>query len=154
MNYLVKVYADYQESMKLRELSNEQYEVFYNKYGDYFNLSNPRTQYESFIETFVPLSVFEELQADGWNVHITKVKGLSYDKDFDNRIYNSTESPKTITNITQVTVANEKLLTITEVTWLEDACTQELQGRLNEGWRILAVCPSNDQRRPDYILGK
>lgn len=25
---------------------------------------------------------------------------------------------------------------------------------LDAGWRILAVCPQPDQRRPDYILGR
>ncbi len=36
----------------------------------------------------------------------------------------------------------------------EDICTDELQGKLRDGWRIMAVCPQPDQRRPDYILGK
>lgn len=36
----------------------------------------------------------------------------------------------------------------------EDVCTDELQQELKSGWRILAVCPQPDQRRPDYILGK
>ena len=35
-----------------------------------------------------------------------------------------------------------------------DCCTDELQGHLLEGWRILSVCVQPDQRRPDYILGK
>jgi len=37
---------------------------------------------------------------------------------------------------------------------MEDACTDELQGKLTEGWRIIAACPQPDQRRPDYILGR
>lgn len=36
----------------------------------------------------------------------------------------------------------------------EDICTDTLQSKLHEGWRILAVCVQPDQRRPDYILGK
>lgn len=35
----------------------------------------------------------------------------------------------------------------------EDYCTDELQGRLDDGWRIISVCPQAN-RRPDYILGK
>jgi len=46
------------------------------------------------------------------------------------------------------------LLCMTEVTHLDDCCTDELQGYLDQGWRILAVCPPNAQRRPDYILGR
>lgn len=37
---------------------------------------------------------------------------------------------------------------------LEDACTDQLQGALNSGWRIISACPQPDQRRPDYILGR
>ena len=35
-----------------------------------------------------------------------------------------------------------------------DSCTDALQGYLDEGWRILAIQPQPDQRRPDYILGR
>jgi len=41
-----------------------------------------------------------------------------------------------------------------ETMLLTDSCTDELQGVLNDGWRIIAVCPQPDQRRPDYILGR
>jgi len=46
------------------------------------------------------------------------------------------------------------LLAMDEVTLLEDACTDALQSMLGEGWRIIAVCPPDAQRRPDYILGR
>lgn len=35
----------------------------------------------------------------------------------------------------------------------ENSCTDAVQGYLDEGWRIVAVCPQA-ARRPDYILGK
>lgn len=56
--------------------------------------------------------------------------------------------------IVQMHVPDQTLLTYDEVTYLEDACTDNLQSFLNEGWRILAVCPPNAKRRPDYILGR
>lgn len=46
------------------------------------------------------------------------------------------------------------LLAIDEVQLEEDCCTDVLQRRLNEGWRILCICPPNAARRPDYILGR
>lgn len=49
---------------------------------------------------------------------------------------------------------NIGLLSIREVTWRDDCCTEELQNLLNDGWRIIAVCPPNGARRPDYILGR
>lgn len=54
----------------------------------------------------------------------------------------------------QISVPDQALMYIDEVTHLDDCCTDELQGYLNEGWRILAVCPPNAQRRPDYIMGR
>lgn len=46
------------------------------------------------------------------------------------------------------------LTSINEVDYMEDACTNALQEYLNKGWRIIAVCPPNDSRRPTYILGR
>ena len=37
---------------------------------------------------------------------------------------------------------------------LENACSDELQMALDNGWRIIAACPQPDSRRPDYILGR
>lgn len=56
--------------------------------------------------------------------------------------------------IVQISIPDIGLLLMDEVTWLEDCCTEELQKSLNDGWRIIAVCPPNSQRRPDYILGR
>jgi hypothetical protein len=54
----------------------------------------------------------------------------------------------------RVAVAGLGLLTVDEVENCDDLCTDALQDKLNEGWRILAVCVQPDQRRPDYILGR
>lgn len=40
-----------------------------------------------------------------------------------------------------------------ELMLCQDYCTDALQDRLNEGWRIVAVCPQ-EARRPDYVLGR
>jgi hypothetical protein len=53
----------------------------------------------------------------------------------------------------QIHIPDMQLWFVNQVTYLEDACTDKLQDMLNEGWHILAVCPPNAQRRPDYILG-
>lgn len=46
------------------------------------------------------------------------------------------------------------LLIMNELHVERDSCTDRIQERLDEGWRIVAVCPQPDQRRPDYILGR
>ncbi len=53
-----------------------------------------------------------------------------------------------------VQVPHVGLLAIDEVQLEEDCCTDRLQRLLNEGWRLICVCPPNAARRPDYILGR
>lgn len=50
-------------------------------------------------------------------------------------------------------IPNLGLLEIRFVTVLEDCCTNLLQEHLDKGWKIIAICPPNGQRRPDYIMG-
>ena len=46
------------------------------------------------------------------------------------------------------------LQTVTHLMLAENACTDAVQEHLAKGWRILAIQPQPDQRRPDYILGR
>jgi len=46
------------------------------------------------------------------------------------------------------------LMTFNKTMLLEDSCTDVLQNKLDNGWRVIAACPQPDQRRPDYILGR
>ena len=62
-------------------------------------------------------------------------------------------TPDRTVNI-QVAIPNFALFMIDEVQLMEDCCTNALQAELDDGWRILAVCPPTSQRRPDYILGR
>lgn len=53
-----------------------------------------------------------------------------------------------------VHVGGGLIVTYNELKLKENACTDELQTELMEGWRIIAVCIQPDNRRPDYILGR
>ncbi len=53
----------------------------------------------------------------------------------------------------QVHLPGNQLLEICRVRVAEDCCTEELDGHLKEGWRIVAVCLQPGRRRPDYVLG-
>lgn len=77
----------------------------------------------------------------GIELTMSRVKGVaSNDTDVRNTIY-------------QISVANVGLMQIQRVEVLEDCCTDHLQRELDRGWRILAVCPPNDARRPSYVVG-
>jgi hypothetical protein len=53
----------------------------------------------------------------------------------------------------EVHVPNLGMMNVNKLAFATDYCTEQLQQLLFQGWRILAVCPQPDQRRPDYILG-
>lgn len=63
-------------------------------------------------------------------------------------------SGNTYNNKCEVHMPGSALATYNDMMLLEDACTDQLQGALNSGWRIVAACPQPDQHRPDYILGR
>jgi hypothetical protein len=54
----------------------------------------------------------------------------------------------------EVHVPGLALMTYNDIMLCEDTCTDLLQSHLDKGWRIIAVSPQPDQRRPDYILGR
>jgi hypothetical protein len=53
-----------------------------------------------------------------------------------------------------IAISGTPLHTINTVKVLTDCCTNTLDDMLRGGWRILAVCPQPEQRRPDYVLGR
>jgi hypothetical protein len=54
----------------------------------------------------------------------------------------------------EVHMPGQALAMYNETLLMEDACTDALQNELANGWRIIAVCPQPDSRRPDYVLGR
>lgn len=54
----------------------------------------------------------------------------------------------------EVHMPGQALATYNQTMLAENCCTDELQGLLDAGWRVIAACPQPDQRRPDYILGR
>jgi hypothetical protein len=60
----------------------------------------------------------------------------------------------TYNNKCDVHMPGNMLASYNEVMLLEDSCSDVLQESLQAGWRMIAVCPQPDQRRPDYILGR
>lgn len=99
----------------------------------------------------IDAEAIEKLIGAGIEVNVKQIKN-TYSPQ-------KTEAPwvknlDTAKNAVHIHVPNIGLLMINEVMVLEDSCTDILQQHLNENWRILAVCPPNGTRRPDYVLGR
>lgn len=52
-----------------------------------------------------------------------------------------------------VHVGGNELMKIRRLEVFNDACTEMIDTKLDEGWQIVAVCVQANQRRPDYVLG-
>lgn len=71
-----------------------------------------------------------------------------------NQLESKQNVEQTVNNKVNVHVPGLGLLMMREVQVREDCCTDSLQKDLDDGWRILAICPQPDQRRPDYVIGR
>lgn len=96
-------------------------------------------------------TIMDDVEVEAWtraeiDVTMKTIKGLS-------RGY-AAPAGSPAQHVTQISLANVGLLEIEQVSYEEDCCTDHLQDMLNEGWRILCVCPPKDSRRPTYILGR
>lgn len=156
---LALIELDYYTKERLKELGRE----FYAKFCERF----PEFQLDPWPEDKVdpPYMYFSkdpmiDLSLDGPfltenQIHfkIKRFKGAYY-SDAEHRPSHRKTADLPPASYIQVAIPNLALLEIRTVQVLEDACTEKLQLELDDGWRILAVCPPNSQRRPDYILGK
>ena len=87
----------------------------------------------------------------GIGLEVNRLKGVSYPVHPTDALRGALNgAPPTVLNIS---VSNAGLYDVRSVTYQENACTDALQAMLDRGWRLLAVCPPNDARRPTYILG-
>lgn len=97
-----------------------------------------------------------ELERVGIPLEIEGTDGTMLVRQKGSQIWRGEELPSHLVEgtVVQITIPDMALMLINEVTWMDDACTEDLQCKLDDGWRILAVCPPHSQRRPDYILGR
>lgn len=94
-----------------------------------------------------------------WNitkcqVAVSRVRGLFQEEHPGQQLKDAQILMREATQVSVHIPGALSLWSIKNVTVLEDACTTHLQDMLNEGWRIVAVCPPNDSRRPTYVIGK
>lgn len=96
------------------------------------------------------------LTALGVPLVVKPLPGMMVVKMQDRAKWDHDVKPQAIRDGSAISIAvpDLGLMYIDEVRVEEDYCTDMLQGDLDDGWRILAICPPNAARRPDYILGR
>jgi len=147
--FIAKGELEYGWKKKLLELFDKE-PVAYRRLRErvkMYDLPHTREELDKLNEyTDRKLDTIDDLELEAWTsvgieVKMSRVRGLrSNDPDIHKTIY-------------QISVANVGLMQIQRVEVLEDCCTDHLQRELDRGWRILAVCPPNDARRPSYVVG-
>lgn len=123
--------------------------VFVAKSGHLVNLISfaPKCKYHFFITESIPSA---DSSANNIELIFNRLEEKSamleniVDKIKDN----------TFNSKTNVHVGGGLITTYNDLLLKENVCTDVLQEKLNNGWRIIAVCVQPDQRRPDYILGR
>lgn len=145
MSLILRVDLGYDASAKLKAMTHTERDMVRSNVLALKDLEEPNFSTTYYYPTTNNLMVTEE------ELVFLRQIGIEYTiKDFKNTYRPQTNSG----NNYHYHLPNIGLLMIDEVTWLEDACTEGLQDKLNQGWRIIAVCPPNGARRPDYILGR
>ena len=129
-------YEKLRKKIKDQELLKQIPELF-----ELFDVKKAKSDYHWFQEMLIDGEEAQAWSDAGIELQFKRIKGLG------------STSPDIHQTIYQISVANVGLMQIERVEVLEDCCTDELQRWLDKKWRILAVCPPNDARRPSYIMG-
>lgn len=145
---MIMIYDDYGLKAELIKLSPEEYnqarkELFF------LSIELPEEQ-EKLANYWGGESIVDEaamaiIGKYDLNARFKRVKGLLYN--------HPTQQKETIQHITQIHIANLGLFAIERLLLLEDACTNEVNEMIGGDWKIIAVIPANDARRPTFILG-
>jgi len=132
---------------RLREMGADEYQAMATKHP-YLDLPIDQNELRDwwsgkFVGTFDDVAA---LAADGIECNIKRVRGILTER----LIPDAVGAQNVINN---VAIPNVGMFAVTRLRVLEDQCTDYVQRWLDDGWRIVAVCPPNDTRRPTYILG-
>lgn len=154
MSQIMKIEVDYTQAARLKEITPEEYATLQKQ----VDLGLPESREElSTWSSYTAVGTIEDLQllSDlGIQVKVSRVRGIFAESlPNPNNLAAYLNRPPSQTQIVNVAIPNAGLFSVVQVMVLEDACTEELQRRLDDDWRIVAVCPPNDTRRPTYILG-
>lgn len=152
---LMEVTLESGASQRLRDLTKEGWDALREKIPSH-RLPNFEARGSWFnLPPFV--ADMEEAEAwisAGFQIVVSRIRGMNYavhPRELIREALNGGNIAKK--NVVNITVHGAALYAVSNVKLMEDCCTDQLQHELDIGWRIVAVCPPNDARRPTYILG-
>lgn len=153
MSQIMKIEVDYTQAAMLKKIAPEEYAALQKGIPDLGLPENREdvrewTSYDC-VGTIEDLKILSDL---GIQVKVSRVRGIFAESLPDpNNLAAHLNRPQA--QIVNVAIPNAGLFSVTRVKVLEDSCTDVLQEHLDDNWRIVAVCPPNDTRRPTYVLG-
>jgi len=114
-----------------------------------FYHTNQVADVRKLLSSGVEFTVKSELSTSAdWMVRL-----LNDVEEMRNKLCAIQDQKQTINDKVSVHVPGHAMMEIKTAKVLEDCCTNALNEELMKGWKILAICPQPNQRRPDYIVG-
>lgn len=153
MSQIIKIHVSYDQRDKIKALSPEAYAEI----RTIADLDLPEKVEEmpswydmNFTGIMEDVSL---LTKHGIEVRISRVRGILALSLPDITKLNIPVPTAEQSQIVNITIPNAGLFSVRTVRVVDDSCTDLLQRWLDDDWRIVAVCPPNDTRRPTYIVG-
>jgi hypothetical protein len=130
--------------------SSDNKEVEVDKDGKYklYTGNTWEVDLEALLEFGVPFEVQGKGESNVFSALLDELRGIG--RKVDTFGYKDAQFNEKVS----VHVPGFALMLIDHVKVLNNDCTDDLQTWLDKGWRILAICPQPDQRRPDYVIGR
>jgi hypothetical protein len=149
MSFLCNAKLGYGSAKKISELSDTNYARLRDGVKSRLRdlLPEDRSTFDADKFPYFNDYIIDAEEATAWTeiadveVHMSRISGVA------------TPTVNPAQSVYNISVANIGLMQVERVRVEEDCCTDKLQGFLDDGWRLIAVCPPNDARRPSYILG-
>jgi hypothetical protein len=117
----------------------------------YYGTSSMVVSLEELHKSFEVVDLIRVVDVDVENVFDIDIEALA-DKISSSIIGKTTEN--IYNQRLEIHQPNSPLFMYNEYKVLTDCCTEYLQEEIDNGWRVVSVCPQPDQRRPDYVVAK
>lgn len=156
MSQIIHIEIGYDCQKLWAALSDEDYAKCRDMFGDKLpeDKANTATMWSN-VELFGTIVDLQYLASLGMNPRVKRIRGTFAETlpTVSGEHVDKAFQPAPPCTIYNISVPNAGLFAVQSLAYIEDACTDQIQGLLDKGWRIVAVCPPNDTRRPTYILG-